>query len=72
MLTNADTIKAWLASSTQWRVVAGAQALIWLGLDYVGVDVVLRRLKLNDPDEVFTDLQLMEDEALAAFGECAP
>lgn len=70
-LANADTIRAWLACATQWRVLAGAGAAIWLGLDYAGVDVVLRRLGLADPDAVFADLQLMEGEALSTFGEAA-
>lgn len=67
---NADSLDAWLACSTQWRAVAPAMApLIWLGLDYPGVDVVLRRQAPADPDRVFVDLQVMEIEALAAFGE---
>ena len=71
MLANADTIKAWLACGTQWRVAAGMTCLIWLGLDYAGVDVVLKRMQPADPDAVFQDLQLMEDEALDTFAENA-
>ena len=69
MLANANTIRAWLAVGTQWRAAAGMTAIVWLGLDYAGVDVALKRLKPEDPDSVFQDLQLMEDEALATFAE---
>lgn len=68
-LANADTIRAWLACATQWRIAAGIAGSMWLGLDYAAVDVVLRRTKPADPDAVFADLQLMEDAALAVFGE---
>lgn len=67
---NADSLDAWLACTTQWRIIAPAMgALIWQGLDYPGVDVVLRRLGPADPDAVFADLRIMETEALATFDE---
>lgn len=66
MPANWDSIRAWLACETQWRAVVGLAGLVWLGLDYAGVDVVLRRLQLDDR---FGDLQLMEGAALRAFGE---
>ncbi|MFB2531034.1 DUF1799 domain-containing protein [Paracoccus sp. p3-h83] len=69
MRDNADTMRAWLACASQWRMAIGMAGAIWLGLDYAGIDVVLRRGGFADPDAVFTDLQLMEDEALAAFAE---
>lgn len=69
MLANADTLRAWLACSTQWRVAAGMAGLLWLGLDYAAVDVVLRRLSVPEPDAVFADLQVMEDVALATLAE---
>ncbi len=71
MQVNADTIRAWLSCGTQWRAAVGFARLIWLGLDYAGVDAVLRRLKLADPDSVFDDLLIMEDAALEAFAEAA-
>ncbi|MBC9246744.1 DUF1799 domain-containing protein [Paracoccus sp. 11-3] len=69
MLANGDAIAAWLAVETQWRVVVAPAALIWLGLDYPAVDVVLRRTQFADPDAVFRDLQVMEGSALEVFGE---
>lgn len=67
MPANWDSLRAFLAVETQWRVTATFSALIWLGLDYVAVDLVLRRR--NAPDAVFADIQIMESEALAAFNE---
>lgn len=66
---NADALTAWLACETQWRVVVTPGSLIWLGLDYRSVDVVLRRIPTADPDQVFADLQLMEGAALDVFQE---
>jgi len=66
---NKDSWKAWIACETQWRVATTFAAVIYLGLDYAGVDVVLRRHSL--PDAVFADLMEMETAALEAFGEVA-
>lgn len=64
---NWDSLRAFLAVETQWRVVTAGPVLIWLGLDYTAVDVVLRRR--NAPEHVFEDLQEMEAAALAVFSE---
>ncbi len=65
MRANADAIEAWLALESQWRCISpGPGAIIWLGLDYGAVDVVLRRRKWADPDALFADLQEMEGAAL--------
>lgn len=66
MRKNWDSVCAWLACETQWRVLAVKTRLIYLGLDYQGVDVALRRS--GTADTVFEDLQIMEREALAVFG----
>lgn len=58
-----DSICAFLACETQWRVAAGLAGLVWIGLDYAGADVVLRRRRSSD--DTFEDLQLMEAEALS-------
>lgn len=59
------------AASTQWRVVATAHALLHLGLDYPGVEVVMRRLlpASADGDAVFADVMVMEAEALPILNE---
>lgn len=69
MQVNADTMRVWLGCTTQWRAAVGLAGLVWLGLDYAAVDVVLRRLAPENPDTVFADIQVMEDAALEAFAE---
>ena len=68
MRANADAIDAWLACESQWRCISAAPgSILWLGLDYGAVDVVLRRRKWADPDQLFQDLQDMEGAALEAM-----
>lgn len=65
MRANAEAIEAWLSVESQWRAISAAPGrLMWLGLDYGAVDVVLRRRKWADPDQLFEDLQVMEGAAL--------
>jgi len=66
---NTAALRIWLACETQWRVAAGMGGIIWLGLDYTAVDVVLRRTAIDSADQVFADLMVMEAEALLAFAE---
>lgn len=66
---NWASLRAFLDCETQWRVAATMAGMFWLGLDYVAVDVVLRRSKYADPDAVLADLQVMEGAALKVFGE---
>lgn len=62
---NAEAIEAWLAVESQWRCISAAPgSILWLGLDYGAVEVVLRRRKWADPDQLFGDLQVMEGAAL--------
>ncbi len=69
MPANWPAVTAFLACETQWRCVAGLAGLIWLGLDYPAVDVVLRR---TGAAAAFADLQVMEDAALEVFSEDRP
>ena len=57
------------ACGTQWRVLATRTALLHLGLDYPGVDVVMRRLLPPEIDgrAVFADVMAMEAEALVVM-----
>lgn len=71
---NADVLELFLAVQSQWRCVAVASsiggAILWLGLDYAGVDAFMRRSHSDDEDgELFAGLQVMEGAALAAFSE---
>lgn len=64
--SNWDSVMAFLACDTQWRAIAVPSGLMWIGLDYNGVDVALRRLDF--PASVFADLQVMELAALSVLG----
>ncbi len=64
---NWPSMLAFLDCETQWRVTSTMAGLHWTGLDYQGVDVVLRRT--GAPEHVFADVQDMERAALAAFNE---
>jgi hypothetical protein len=66
---NWESLQAFLGCQTQWRLALGFGAAVWLGLDYSGVDVLLRRRGLSD--QVFEDLKTMEAEALRTFNEVA-
>lgn len=76
MPCNWPSVSAFLACETQWQALpmtAGAAMggiatnVIWLGLIYPAVDIVMRRL--GYADSVFGDLQIMERAALDAFSE---
>ncbi len=61
---NAETLGLFLRAGTQWRVVAGMGGGQYLGLDYAGVEAMLRLARVPDRRAVFEDLQLMERAAL--------
>ncbi len=64
---NWETLLLWLDLSTQWRAVAGLGGLVWLGLDYLAVDMMLRRRGLSE--RVFDELREMERVALPILNE---
>lgn len=68
MAVNWPAVTTFLACETQWRCAATMAGLIWLGLDYTAVDVVLRR---RGTEVDFADLLLMEQAALDVFAEDA-
>jgi len=69
MPANWKSVCAFLDCQTQWRAIASMAGVIWLGLDYQAVDVVMRRLDLDS--SVFRDIQVMERAALDVFAETA-
>ncbi|SLN38062.1 hypothetical protein AQS8620_01418 [Aquimixticola soesokkakensis] len=69
MPANWKSVCAFLDCQTQWAAVATFAGVIWLGLDYQAVDVVLRRHDLDNA--VFADIQAMERAALDVFAEVA-
>ncbi|MEW8660771.1 MAG: DUF1799 domain-containing protein [Candidatus Thiodiazotropha endolucinida] len=62
---NWDAAKLYQAIKTQWRI-SGMEG-IPTGLDYAGVDVVMKRLGFDD--SVFEQLQVMENTALEYWAE---
>lgn len=62
-----------MACQTQWkREFAGMSGeLIWQGLDYPGVAIVIRMhgFRGDRAREVFADLQIMEAAALSALNK---
>ena len=67
----------WLAFSvfracgTQWRLLVVGKTVVHLGLDYPGVEVVMRNLLPPETDRgaVFADVMLMEAAALPILNE---
>ena len=45
---NWPALQLLIACRTQWRTVVGRTGLVWLGLDYAAVDVVMRRAGADD------------------------
>jgi hypothetical protein len=66
---NVAALRVWLDCEHQWRVAAGMGGIVWLGLDLVAVDVVLRRSGTERADEVFADIVLMEAAAMEVLGK---
>jgi hypothetical protein len=63
---NVRTLQLFLACSTQWRYGATGGVI---GLDYSGVEALLRLRGVRHRRRVFTDLQVMEMAALPLLNE---
>lgn len=60
---NWESLMAFLACDTQWRVSSvGMAGLVWIGLDLTACDVVFRRQGFAA--ELWDDLRVMEEAAL--------
>lgn len=59
---NWESLLAFMACDTQWRVGVGFGGMIWIGLDYTACDVVFRRRGLAD--HIWDDVRVMEEAAL--------
>lgn len=72
-----DSYAVFRACATQWKVasihVGGKTVLSYLGLDYPGVEAVMRNLlpETSDRSRVFLDVMVMEAEALLVLNEDA-
>ena len=64
---NWEAVTLFLKCCTQWR--HAGMAGVRTGLDYSGVDVVMRRTDIEDPQDAFWRLQQIESEVLAALAE---
>lgn len=68
------SVMFFLACETQWRVAATMDGLIWLGIDYVAADVILRhrgRAERQDAPNsmLLADLAFMEAVAAPILNE---
>ena len=64
---NWEAANLFLKCCTQWRYAGMAGACT--GLDYNGVDVVMRHTDISNPQDAFWRLQQIESEALAAMAD---
>lgn len=67
---NLPSFGAFLAARTQWRVVVGPTGImVRTGMDYGGVDTMLRRrgFRGRKLDDVFADVQVMETAMMRAL-----
>ncbi len=62
---NWPAVELFLACATQWRVDGMSGAV--LGLDYQGVEALMRIRRVRDRAALFDDLQIMERAALRAL-----
>lgn len=65
-------VRAFLAVSTQWRVVSIGGGLApastyWIGLDYQGVEVGLRGAGIDATPELWAGVRVMEAAARATL-----
>ncbi|WP_043062096.1 DUF1799 domain-containing protein [Brucella anthropi] len=67
MPVNHISFDAFLCCQTQWRVAATMAGLIWQGLDYSAVRLVLD--DIDAPRHVFADIRVMEAAALPVLNE---
>lgn len=68
---NRDAVWLFLDLETQWRAVIGLRGLIWLGLDYVAAEALMRARDFGRKrrGRLLEDLRVMEREALDTFAK---
>ncbi|MBA4381049.1 MAG: hypothetical protein C0406_00645 [Sideroxydans sp.] len=66
---NLESFTAFRQCNTQWRWKIVGTKLIYTGLDYQGVRMVLWGLKLKDARSVFNDIRVMEEAAIEAYNQ---
>lgn len=68
---NAESVLAFIAMTTQWRVASG-MTFVRLGLEYASIPIVLDGMGIRDRArrrEIFEDLRVMESAALKVYAE---
>lgn len=62
---NIESVECFLACRTQWKLLSSHVGKpVVLGLEYAGVILMLRSMKMKNWREVFADIQVMEWAAL--------
>ncbi|OJF90629.1 hypothetical protein AX761_23305 [Rhizobium sp. 58] len=67
MECNWPSFSVFLACSTQWRILVLTSGLMFVGIKYTDLKVVLEQH--NAAPHVFADVQAMEDAALDILNE---
>lgn len=63
---NWDAVQAFLACSTQWRLDPKGAIV---GLRYDALEIVLKRLRIEDPNDAWIRVRVMEQAALKEFAK---
>ncbi|AUG53940.1 DUF1799 domain-containing protein [Thalassospira marina] len=63
---NWPAVELFLVAATQWRLATNGAPY---GLDYAGVELAARWAELKITPELFADLRIMEQAAIAKFAE---
>lgn len=67
---NLPAVRAFLAVATQWRTVGLADGSVRVtGLDYVGARAALDALNIEVTPDLWSDVQVIEDGAMAALNK---
>ena len=66
---NREAVWLFLDLETQWRAITTMRSFIWLGLDYVAADTLMRGrgVRRKKRCRLLEDLRVMEREALDTF-----
>jgi hypothetical protein len=64
---HADAARLFAAMRRQWRVVAGAAGVLYLGLDFNALGEVRRMLRIRPSPELMDQLQVMETAGAEAL-----
>ncbi len=69
---NVDAVRLYRGLRTQWRVETVVAGRLFLtlhhGIDYTAAPTVARALRIRVSEQVWTGLQIMENETLVIYG----